>query len=71
MQALVILLYVTGVLLSYVLYRNIKLSLTFLQEYFTMGKSLAIYFGDSQFRRNRAFNYIVSKKFVDKRSLVR
>ena len=33
-------------------------------------KSLAIYFGDSQFRRNRTFNFIVSKIFVDKRSRV-
>ena len=31
-------------------------------------KSLAIYFGDSQFRRNRTFNFIVSKVYVDKRS---
>ena len=31
-------------------------------------KSLAIYFGDSQFRRNRIFNFIVLKIYVDKRS---
>ena len=31
-------------------------------------KSLAIYFGDSHFRRNRTFNFIVSKIYVDKRS---
>ena len=34
-------------------------------------KSLAIYFEDSQFRRNRAFNFIVLKIYVDKRSRVR
>ena len=34
-------------------------------------KSLAIYFEDSQFRRNRTFNFIVSKIYVDKRSRVR
>ena len=33
-------------------------------------KSLAIYFGDSQFRRNRSLNFIVSKIYVDKRSQV-
>ena len=32
--------------------------------------SLAIYFGDSQFRINGTFNYIVSKIYVDKRSRV-
>ena len=31
-------------------------------------KSLAIYFEDSQFSRNRTFNFIVSKIYVDKRS---
>ena len=34
-------------------------------------KSLAIYFEDSQFRRNWTFNFIVSKIYVDKRSRVR
>ena len=34
-------------------------------------KSLAIYFDDSQFRRNRTLNFIVSKIYVDKRSRVR
>ena len=34
-------------------------------------KSLAIYFEDSQFRRNRTMNFIVSKIYVDKRSRVR
>ena len=34
-------------------------------------KSLAIYFGDSQFRRNRTFNLKVSKIYVDKRTRVR
>ena len=34
-------------------------------------KSLAIYFEDSQFRRNRTFNFIVSSIYVDKRSRVR
>ena len=36
--------------------------------YILREKSLAIYFGDSQFRRNRTFNFIVSKIYVDKRS---
>ena len=31
---------------------------------YTEGKSLAIYFGDSQFRRNRTLNIIVSKLFM-------
>ena len=39
--------------------------------YILREKSLAIYFGDSQFRRNRTFNFIVSKIYVDKRSRVR
>ena len=30
-------------------------------------KSLAIYFWESQFRRNRIFNFIISKRYVDKR----
>ena len=34
-------------------------------------KSLAIYFEDSQFRRNRTLNFIVSNIYVDKRSRVR
>ena len=34
-------------------------------------ESLAIYFEDSQFKRNRTFNFIVSKIYVDKRSRVR
>ena len=34
-------------------------------------KSLAIYFEDSQFRRNMTFNFIVSNIYVDKRSRVR
>ena len=34
-------------------------------------KSLATYFEDSQFRKNRTFNFIVSKIYVDKRSRVR
>ena len=33
-------------------------------------KSLAIYFGDSQFKRNRTFNFIVSKIYVEKCSRV-
>ena len=33
-------------------------------------KSLAIYFENSQFRRNRIFNFIVSKIYVDKRPRV-
>ena len=39
--------------------------------YIPRGKSLAIYFGDSQLRRNRTFNFKVSKIYVDKRSRVR
>ena len=35
-----------------------------LSSIYTEGKSLAIYFEDSQFRRNRTFNFIVSKIFV-------
>ena len=38
---------------------------------YTEGKSLAIYFLDSQFRRNRTFNFTVSKIYDDKRSRVR
>ena len=38
---------------------------------YTEGKSLAIYFEDSRFRRKRIFNFIVSKIYVDKRSRVR
>ena len=34
-------------------------------------KSLAIYFEDSQFRRNRTFNIILSNIYVDKRSRIR
>ena len=34
-------------------------------------KSLAIYFEDTQFRRNMTFNFIVSKIYVAKRSRVR
>ena len=30
-------------------------------------KSLAIKFGDSQLRRNRFYNFIISKIYVDKR----
>ena len=30
-------------------------------------KSLAIYFGDSQFRRNKIFNFMISKIYVDRR----
>ena len=40
-------------------------------SYILREKSLAIYFGDSQFKRNRTFNFIVSKIYVDKRSQVR
>ena len=40
-------------------------------EYILREKSLAIYFGDSQFRRNRTSNFIVSKIYVDKHSRVR
>ena len=34
-------------------------------------KSLAIYFEDSQFKRNKTFNFIMSSIYVDKRSQVR
>ena len=34
-------------------------------------KSLAIHFEDSQIRKNRTFNFIVSKTYVDKHSRVR
>ena len=45
----------------------------FLTIYLTIytKKSLAIYFGDSQFRKNMIFYLIISKKHVDKRSRVR
>ena len=39
--------------------------------YILREKSLAIYFEDSQFRRSRTFNFIVSKIYIDKRSRVR
>ena len=45
---------------------HIKLLSNILRE-----KSLAIYFEDSQFRRNMTFNLIVSKIYVDKRPRVR
>ena len=38
---------------------------------YTEGKSFTIYFWDSKFRRNRTFNFIVSKIYVDKLSRVR
>ena len=40
-------------------------------SYILREKSLAIYFGDSQFSRNRTFNFIVSNIYVDKRSRAR
>ena len=40
-------------------------------RYILREKSLAIYFEDSQFRRNMTFNFIVSNIYVDKRSRVR
>ena len=39
--------------------------------YILREKSLAIYFEDSQFRRNMTLNFIVSLIYVDKRSRVR
>ena len=39
-------------------------------DYILREISLAIYFGDSQFRITRTFNFIVSKIYVDKRSRV-
>ena len=35
------------------------------------GASLVIYFGDSQFRRNGIFSFIISKMYDDKRLRVR
>ena len=40
-------------------------------EYILREKSLAIYFEDSQLKRNRTFNILVSKIYVDKRLRVR
>ena len=40
-------------------------------KYILREKSLAIYFEDSQFRKNRSFNLKVSNIYVDKRSRVR
>ena len=57
-------------------FKSIKLSIKLLMvlsgwlNIYTEGKSLAKYFGDSQFKRNRTFNSIVSKIYVDKRSRV-
>ena len=48
--------------------KNISARPSFFSIYILREKSLAIYFGDSQFRRNRNFNFIVSKIYVDKRS---
>ena len=39
--------------------------------YILREKSLAMYFGDKQFTRNRTLNLKVSKIYVDKRSRVR
>ena len=36
-------------------------------QYILREKSLAIYFGDSQFRRNMTFNFIISNIYADKR----
>ena len=44
---------------------------TVIKENILREKSLAIYFGDPQFRRNRTFNFIESKIYVDKRSRIR
>ena len=41
------------------------------QRYILREKSLAMYFEDSQFRRNMTLNFIVSLIYVDKRSRVR
>ena len=40
-------------------------------EYILREKSLAIYFEDSQFRRNRTLNFILSNIYVAKRSRIR
>ena len=50
---------------------DVILNFCVLGQYILREKCLAIYFGDSQFRRNRTFNFIVSKIYVDKRSRVR
>ena len=42
-----------------------------IKETYTKGKSLAIYFEDSQFRRNRTLNFIVSLMYAEKLSRVR
>ena len=42
-----------------------------LSKYILGEKSLAIYFEDSQFRRNRTFISILSNIYVDKRSRIR
>ena len=39
-------------------------------KYILREKSLAIYFEDSQFRRIRTFNFILSNIYVDKRSRI-
>ena len=41
------------------------------QENILREKNLAIYFEDSQFRRNRTYNFKVPKIYVDKRARVR
>ena len=41
------------------------------ESIYTEEKKLAIYFGDSQFRRKWTFNIIVLKIYFDKRSQVR
>ena len=34
---------------------------------FTEGEKIAIYFGDTQFRINMIFNFIISKEYIGKR----
>ena len=40
-------------------------------EHILREKRSAIYFQESQYRRNRTFNFIISKIYVDKHSRVR
>ena len=50
---------------------NLNVNFVTVMKYILREKSLAIYFEDSQFRRNRTFNFILSNIYVDKRSRIR
>ena len=41
--------------------KEFTLLIVLCRRIYTEGKSLAIYFGDSQFRRNKIFDFIISK----------